>query len=414
MTAAQDQFASAKSAEDFAMVGDACSAVLLLLLQAVYVLDRDQFAPGSRFRLEDSVLSLLESYISTKLNGPSRDAARANLILASSLHTAGTTDPENADMCLKATTAVVKCLSISSGRRKSRETIGSLCERFLAETKDIGKSHGYTLQRLAREPIAKLVASELTREDLIAFCRARRSITTAATLTQDITYLRGLFARAREEWRLDVSPDLIDIVKRELLATGVIGRSNPRTRRPTREELQRLVDYFEEQSKDPRTLIPMKEIMEFALWSARRISEICSLRWDDLNEKTRTCIVRVNDSRNSARKHEFPLLGKAWDIVQRQPRTSERIFPYYEKSAGARYIIAKKKLGIENLRFQDLRREAAIRLYEAGHSIEQIARVTGRMDLNTLLRDITVQSKPSPADTTAKRESSPEAAPTAI
>jgi hypothetical protein len=47
-----------------------------------------------------------------------------------------------------------------------------------------------------------------------------------------------------------------------------------------------------------------------------------------------------------------------------------------------------KKRAEGNLTFQDLRREAAIRLHEAGHSVEQIAKVTGRIDLNALLRDI--------------------------
>jgi integrase len=80
----------------------------------------------------------------------------------------------------------------------------------------------------------------------------------------------------------------------------------------------------------------------------------------------------------------FPLLGEAWPIVQRQPRIDERIFPYNSKSAGARYTRAKKTLKIVDLRFHDLRRECASRLFEAGYQIHEVAQVTGHKDLNTL------------------------------
>lgn len=77
------------------------------------------------------------------------------------------------------------------------------------------------------------------------------------------------------------------------------------------------------------------------------------------------------------------------------------------RSRPARRIIAKERLGIENLRFQDLRREAAIRLYGDGYKLEQIAEVTGRLDLNTLLRDIeapAVSERAEPATLAAKGE----------
>lgn len=78
------------------------------------------------------------------------------------------------------------------------------------------------------------------------------------------------------------------------------------------------------------------------------------------------------------------LLGEAWDIVQRQPRKSELIFPYISGSVTAGFQRVRSALGIEDLRYHDMRREGASRLFEAGFSIEEVAQVTGHRSLNVL------------------------------
>lgn len=44
----------------------------------------------------------------------------------------------------------------------------------------------------------------------------------------------------------------------------------------------------------------------------------------------------------------------------------------------------RNKLGTEDLRYHDLRREGASRLFEKGYSIEEVAQVTGHRNLNIL------------------------------
>src|SRR5207342_1948297 len=99
---------------------------------------------------------------------------------------------------------------------------------------------------------------------------------------------------ARQKWGMeDISTVVLDRAKRALRRAGLIGQSAPRDRRPTREELQSLVDYFETPNRrGKRREIPMKDIMEFALWSARRTGEICDLRWEHLDDNG-NCKVRV-------------------------------------------------------------------------------------------------------------------------
>ena len=80
----------------------------------------------------------------------------------------------------------------------------------------------------------------------------------------------------------------------------------------------------------------------------------------------------------------LPLLGEAWEILKRQPRTDDRIFPYNGKSVTAGFQRVRTELGIEDLRWHDLRREGACRLFEAGFVIDEVAQVTGHRNINIL------------------------------
>lgn len=50
-----------------------------------------------------------------------------------------------------------------------------------------------------------------------------------------------------------------------------------------------------------------------------------------------------------------PLLGGSFDIMMKQPRSNELIFPYNSRSV----TVGIQRLGITNLRYHDLRREGA-------------------------------------------------------
>ncbi|MEZ8618784.1 tyrosine-type recombinase/integrase [Vibrio splendidus] len=77
-----------------------------------------------------------------------------------------------------------------------------------------------------------------------------------------------------------------------------------------------------------------------------------------------------------------------WAIIHRESKTfrnkDELIFPYNSRSVSAGLQRVRNELGIEDLRYHDLRREGASRLFEKGYSIEEVAQVTGYRNLNIL------------------------------
>jgi integrase len=273
-------------------------------------------------------------------------------------------------------------------------TVGELIHRYLKEIESIrpfGQGHRYVLEMLARDPIGQIVAAELRAHDIIEHCRARRANdgVCAATLTQDLTFLRGPLGYAAVGWGMqDVSVRPLKEAMPMIDKLQLAGKSRPRDRRPNVDEYARLHTYFLVQDEDPRSVCKMAVMMEFAVWSCRRISEICRIRWDDVNFEDRTYLIRdMKDPRMKKGNHFLaPALGKAWDIILAQPKVGERIFPWDPKSAGARWRISRDRLGIENLRFHDLRREGICRLFEAGYGPQEVSMVSGHKNWSILAR----------------------------
>jgi integrase len=115
----------------------------------------------------------------------------------------------------------------------------------------------------------------------------RRSLITCArgaSKAQDRRLLRTIWAgvvlRAAKSVReLPVWPEIVQGVRNACAELRLIGKARKRARGPTPEELEQLRDYFAHRDKRPRT--PMLTVLEFALASARRESEICRLEWQD-------------------------------------------------------------------------------------------------------------------------------------
>lgn len=270
----------------------------------------------------------------------------------------------------------------------------------------LGTSHLYTLQRLQKDAIGKLQVGKLKKSDVIDFAERRRGSVCPATVQQDMTFLTGALKYAVSRWddceEVTVALKSIKTAKPTMVKHQLTGKSRPRDRRPTASEWQQLIDHFNSRAFLPRVKLPMATIIEFQVWSARRISETCRIKFSDVNVTKRTVIVR--DMKDPKQKKgndvEVPLLGRAWEIVAERMKSWDgnpeaRILPYNAKSAGAAFTLAKHELKITNLRLHDLRREAASRLFEAGFDVQEVMLVTGHRTPQMLLR---VYTKLRPED----------------
>ena len=249
-----------------------------------------------------------------------------------------------------------------------------------------------TLRLIQRSPkLSAVSAPELREHHLIEHCKARVATgRKPATVQQDVTFLVGAYKYALPVWKDcgDLAPALAALiaVKPFLAKHNLIGRSQPRTERPTDEQHERLKAYFAKQNGDRRTKINMVEIAEWQRIQGMRISNTCRLEWGHWNRAEQTMLLtKMKDPRRRNRSKVVALTEEAQSfLIEKEARRlrpgdpTEKIFPYYEKSCGARYTLAKKALGIVNLHLHDSRRDLSARLVEElGLSKEQAIGVTG-------------------------------------
>lgn len=250
-----------------------------------------------------------------------------------------------------------------------------------------GRTKRYVLEMLFDSDLSKYGLTELTVSHIVDHCRHRHaSGASPSTINHDVSYLTSVLKSAKPIYGIEYTANPAYEARPLLIQMGLIGKSQRRSRRPQKEELKQLREALKKRSEHRECIIPYVDILDFSILSCMRIGEVCKILWTDVDEKNRSVIVRDRkDPRKKSGNHmSVPLLGDAWAILSRQSKTSDRIFPYNPKSVTAGFQRTRNALGIEDLRYHDLRREGASRLFEAGFSIEEVAQVTGHRSLNVL------------------------------
>ncbi|MEQ8167147.1 MAG: tyrosine-type recombinase/integrase, partial [Alphaproteobacteria bacterium] len=80
------------------------------------------------------------------------------------------------------------------------------------------------------------------------------------------------------------------------------------------------------------------------------------------------------------------LQEEALSIVAAMPKVADQIFPYTTDAIGASFTRACKLLGIDDLRFHDLRHDGVSRLFELGLNIPKVASNSGHRSWTSLKR----------------------------
>jgi integrase len=241
----------------------------------------------------------------------------------------------------------------------------------------------YTLKHLAHHLGAR-DALRLTAQDLVGYCSARRDDGAGPyTCNMDIGKL-GTVLRYAALAKKVALPDVVGQARPLLSHLGLIGGGGKRERRPTEDELQRLVAHLHAQHGPVYA-----DVVRFAVLTAMRRGEIVRLRWADVDATKRLVLVR--DRKHPRRKlgndEWIPLLGDAWPLLQRQPRgDGELIFPLHKQTLSKYFRWACQALAIPDLHFHDLRHDGTSRLFEAGYQVQQVALVTGHKDWRHLRR----------------------------
>ena len=271
--------------------------------------------------------------------------------------------------------------------RKEDPTLSAVIDRYIAEFKNVVLgTKAQVLKAIKSSYLGEKKCSDITSHTLVSFARDLTQSVEPQTCGNYFSHLSSIFTVARPAWGYPLSRQAFDDAVTVIKKLGLIRKAVERTRRPTIEELDRLMEHFGRIRDHRPSSIPMQKIVTFALFSTRRQEEITLLRWDDLDGDR----ILVRDMKHPGDKKGnnvyCELTPEALAIINSMPREGERIFPYSTDAISTAFTRACKILGIADLRFHDLRHEGISRLFEVGRTIPQAAAVSGHRSWTSLKR----------------------------
>lgn len=264
--------------------------------------------------------------------------------------------------------------------RHSGVSLGTLLQRYLDEVLDgFGRTKREHIKQLIGMPLAREPAMGLTAPRLMEHIQWRRGQGTGpSTIANDLVWLRIAMRYAADAWGWPINLESLETAARAARASRQIAKPRRRNRRPTPEELEKLDAYFASRPQREKTSPPMRLVMWLAIYSCRRQDELTRILWADMDRESLTYLVRdLKHPDGSAGNDKIALLPeRGWEVIEAIPQTDARLLPYKSETISASFTRACKVLGIDDLRFHDLRHEGASRLAEDGSTIPEIQQVT--------------------------------------
>lgn len=188
------------------------------------------------------------------------------------------------------------------------------------------------------------------------------------TVNNELILLSSLFNVAHREWGMESLDNPVSKVSRPKLPNG-------RDRRLLPGEEEKLLGAL------GRTLKPL---FQLALETAMRQGELLSLQWKYVDTARR--VAHLPETKNGEARN-VPLSTTAVSVLRKLPRRLDgKVFGVGGTHVSRTFRETCEKLGIEDLRWHDLRHEATSRLFEKGLNPMEVASITGHKTLQMLKR----------------------------
>ncbi|MHB0989797.1 MAG: site-specific integrase [Burkholderiales bacterium] len=241
----------------------------------------------------------------------------------------------------------------------------------------------YSLATITAELVAKFRDLRLAGEDRMK--NGKPQPRAANTVRLELALLGHLFTIAIKEWGLGLTVNPVMNVRRPAPGPG-------RNRRLTPDEENRLMT-----AVDQHTNPMLGWIVHIAIETGMRSSEIATLRRAQIDIDRR--IVRLIETKNT-QPRTVPLSLAATETFRLalnnpiRPIDTDLIFFGDPGKDGKRrpysfnkvWADIKKKIGVTDFKFHDLRHEAVSRLVESGLSDQEVSAISGHKSMQMLKR----------------------------
>jgi integrase len=263
-------------------------------------------------------------------------------------------------------------------RQVDSRTLGDLLAVYRETQTPLKKSASterYRINKILRNPIANVVATKLTPEQVAQYRDERLAEVSGETTRQDLVLLRQVFDVARREWGLRITVNPVDDVRKPPPA-------NARTRRVHLSDLRAIATALRT-FRNPL----LRQVILFALATGMRRGEILRIEWQHIDWKQSVLTIPVT---KNGHPRTIPLTRRALrilaDLSATTSETEVMVFPISANAVRLSWQRLKAKAELDDLRFHDMRHEAVSRFFEAGLSLPEVALISGHRDPKMLMR----------------------------
>ena len=268
--------------------------------------------------------------------------------------------------------------SYNSTNLAEKTTLKDLIERYMREVTPSMRGASEDLIRLkaiARRPISQTNMLALTPSKIAEYRDDRLKQVTSGTVIRELCYFSSIINHARREWSINIT-NPVTLVRKPPSPKG-------RERILSAEEKTRLMRILETAAKNHFSMW-MPHIVEFALATAMRQGEICSLLW--VNVDLAKCTAYLPLTKNGESRF-VPLSSVAIKILNALPRSIDgRVFPVKRSTVSVTFTRNARKAGVHNFNFHDLRHTAITAMAEKIPNVLELSAVTGHKTLSMLKR----------------------------
>ena len=283
--------------------------------------------------------------------------------------------------------ALAKPGALDAMKKAVDPTLAEVIDQYnLEKLKEHGDTKTQVLRSIKASDLGKKRCSTIASPDIVEYAKTIEA--GPQTRGNYMSHLASVFTVARPAWGYPLDVQAMKDARVVLHKMGLVARSKQRKRRPTLDELDRLMTYYEAMQLKRKDALPMTRIIPFAIFSTRRQEEITRVTGADLVREHLELMVRAmkNPGEKIGNDVLTALTPEALKLIDLQPKTEGCIWPHNSDSISTSFTRACKFLGIEDLHFHDLRHEGISRLFEMGWTIPQVATVSGHRSWQSLKR----------------------------
>lgn len=257
---------------------------------------------------------------------------------------------------------------------KRHSTIGDLIRTYLIKAtpnKKGAEPETRRLNRLLKETALMQIKLDDVRPHHFASFRDHRIKDGNRAAQYDLVLMRAAWNTARIEWGWDLGDNPLTLIR--------FPKSNP-----PRERRLKQGEYGMLRAASAETKVwYLWPMIEIAIETSMRRGEILSLEWKHIDFERSKALLPMT---KNGRSRWVGLSRQVIALLEKLPKEQERVFPVTDVAVRQAWDRLRRRAGITDLTFHDLRHEAISRQFESGLSIPQVMAISGHQTASQLFR----------------------------